>query len=143
VALEDAMNQRILVSLLLLIFLLVSVLTAQQIFTTINDPNGSIGTSDVTGINNTGQIVGTSFALGKNQGYLDTNGSFTALKDPNGTEGTTAKGINDTGQVTGSYQDSASLYHGYSKAQWVRIFQIDRTEPPLSPELTSSAKETR
>jgi uncharacterized membrane protein len=45
-------------------------------------------------------------------GYLYSNGTFTTL-DPPGSSGTTPKGINDHGEVVGSYDDSANILHGF------------------------------
>ena len=60
-------------------------------FTTIDSP---LGGSTLEGINNFGQIVGDSF--------IDTAGSFTTINYPGSSE-TLSFGINDSGQVVGTY----------------------------------------
>ena len=88
-------------------------------FHTIDDPQtvfsqGGTG-ENVMGINNHGQIVGwftdkTGFASVKS--FIYENGTFVTLDDP-GIAGTTvADGINDSGQIVGSFK-SGSSYHGF------------------------------
>jgi hypothetical protein len=53
-----------------------------------------------------------------NLGFLDTGGSFATIDDPNaehqpGSPGTTADGINDAGQIVGSYFDASIRVHGF------------------------------
>jgi probable HAF family extracellular repeat protein len=104
------MNQRILVSLLLLIFLLVSVLIAQQAFTTIDDPHGIA--TEANGINGGGQIVGLYLdSNGFSHGFSHANGAFTTIDDPNQIN-TYVYGINGTGQIVGAY-DNISGTHGF------------------------------
>ena len=64
------------------------------------------------GLNNFGQIVGSygvSASGGYKHGFLDTNGVITTIDDPNaGSAGhTLAYGINDWGQIVGTYCDQA------------------------------------
>jgi hypothetical protein len=77
-------------------------------FTTITDPNALAGQTYVTGINNAGQIVGYYLSLGSGNvevanGFVDTNGVFTTITDPNGIGNTYVTGINDLGQIAGYY----------------------------------------
>ena len=89
-------------------------------FTTINDPNATRGTY-AQGINDAGQIVGY-YLVGNGvgngpplfQGFLrDAAGNYTTIDDPNGMANSTeAFGINDAGQIVGSYRDSSGT-HGF------------------------------
>jgi probable HAF family extracellular repeat protein len=70
------------------------------------------------GVNDAGQIVGfDTDSQGVNHGFLDVNGTFTTLDDPNaGTakgQGTFAQDINDAGQIVGYYVDSSGNAHGF------------------------------
>ena len=65
------------------------------------------------GINNSGQIVG--YYLDSHNlahAFVDTNGTYTTLDEPLGTDGTYATAINDTGQIFGYYKN-ASGQHGF------------------------------
>ena len=90
-------------------------------FTNIDAPRGTGGTS-AKGINDAGQIVGTYYDSVAAQsfpdrgspnidahGFLDTNGSFTNIAAPGATGGTSANGINDAGQIVGSFGDGSSF----------------------------------
>ena len=46
---------------------------------------------------------------GGEHGFLDTNGAFTTLDDPNATTGTWLTGINNSGQILGDYRGSAGV----------------------------------
>jgi hypothetical protein len=79
-------------------------------FTTIDFP-GAIQTS-VSGINGSGQVVGTYSNAGPDgHGFLLSGGVFTTIDYPGKTL-TTAIGINDSGQVTGTYGPT-SQRHGF------------------------------
>ena len=79
-------------------------------FTQIDVP-GAIGT-EVRGINDAGQIVGTFYnSTGPRHGFLDSGGIFTRIDMP-GADWTEAYGINDAGQVVGNFQ-SKSPTHGF------------------------------
>src|SRR5438105_5274689 len=62
-------------------------------------------------INDLGQIVGTW----GNQGYFYSGGTSTPISDPlaNPFFGTTPTGINNAGQIVGTYFDSAHTIHGF------------------------------
>jgi hypothetical protein len=61
------------------------------------------------GINDSGQIVGLNLASGN--GFLLSQGAFTAIVVPGSDSGTTnAIGINDAGQMIFSYQENGALY---------------------------------
>lgn len=90
-------------------------------FSTINAPGASTvndaGTM-VTGINDLGQIVGTvDLASGGQEGFLYSNGVFSAITVP-GAGYTLAYGINNNGQIVGSYWDGTDTFtdnglHGF------------------------------
>jgi probable HAF family extracellular repeat protein len=73
------------------------------------------------GINDLGQIVGVYFVSTNPgevaHGFMYSNGVFTTIDDPNaGTgagRGTYVTGINDSGEITGYYSDSAGVVHGF------------------------------
>ena len=90
-------------------------------FTRIDVP-GAFKTA-VWGINNAGQIVGTGgFPIpgfphppyGTSRGFVYTGGSFSPIDVP-GSLFTVAQGINDSGQIVGSFQDATGGHavHGY------------------------------
>jgi uncharacterized membrane protein len=82
-------------------------------FTTIDAPQAVDGTA-VTGINNSGQIVGNyADADGKGHGFIDDEGAFTTIDDPAATNGTSVQGINDAGEIVGYYIDAEGT-HGFS-----------------------------
>jgi uncharacterized membrane protein len=75
-------------------------------FTTLDIP----GVTEVNGINNSGQIVGTFETASplptppEIHGFLDTRGTLTTIDVPGGIPGTTgARGINNKGQIVGFY----------------------------------------
>ena len=90
-------------------------------FTTLNAPGAStandFGTM-VTGINDLGQFVRTvDLASGGQEGFLYSNGVFTAITVP-GAGYTLAYGINNNGQIVGSYWDGTDTFtdqgmHGF------------------------------
>jgi probable HAF family extracellular repeat protein len=94
-------------------------------FTTIDDPlatpNLAVGlrtTTVVNGINDRGQVVGYYYvASGQAHGFLYTAGTFIPIDNPAGTN-TNALGINNSGQIVGSYTsgrpDSGFIYGGGS-----------------------------
>jgi uncharacterized membrane protein len=81
-------------------------------FTAITSP--SFPSVEPRGINIAGEIVGTNNGSGSGSSFLDDGGTFTAINDPlaNGLT-TQAFGINDAGQIVGSYRDSSGVFHGF------------------------------
>jgi probable HAF family extracellular repeat protein len=110
-------------------------------FFTIDDPAGT--DASVYGINSSGEIVGQSTAgaffgslgglsslsgaaawgindsgviVGYNSGFTSTfiydNGAYRTLRMP-GEASTLGSGINDSGQIVGTYRDSTNLAHGF------------------------------
>ena len=46
---------------------------------------------------------------GIHHGYLYNGGTYTAIDDPLGTNGTYAQGINDAGEIVGYYYDASGI----------------------------------
>jgi probable HAF family extracellular repeat protein len=67
----------------------------------------------ITGINDRGQIVGSTWVGNVPHGFVFQNGVYTALNDPLGVNGTGAAGVNNQGQIVGYYFDSNFVPHGY------------------------------
>lgn len=66
-------------------------------------PGGVARRTALSGINPAGDIVGAyTDAVGKQHGFLLSNGQFTALDPPNATSAA-ARGISPTGEIVGSY----------------------------------------
>ena len=66
------------------------------------------------GINNRGQIIGDYGDPNgiNNHGFVITTGKFSVFDYP-GTLSTQGYGINDSGEIVGSYTDDAENLHGY------------------------------
>jgi probable HAF family extracellular repeat protein len=83
--------------------------------TTLDDPSATSGTV-AWDINDSGQIVGTgSTGFPGSQGFLLSGGMYTTLNVPGGTS-TTARGINNQGQIVGDYNSNPidpNRYSGY------------------------------
>ena len=62
------------------------------------------------GINGAGAIVGGYSNNSGFYGFLDQNGSYTTINDPNATQGTTAYGINGAGAIVGGYSNNSGSY---------------------------------
>ncbi len=104
-------------------------------FSTISNPSTGYGTY-VTGINNTGQIVGTYIdASYVSHGFLSTSGGFTAIKDPDGSINTAPAGINASGQIVGYYYDAHYKAHGFLLSAG-RITTIDGPDPAYGTYVT-------
>jgi len=86
---------------------------ATYTFTTIDYPSANQedgGGTRVTGINNEGQVVGCSGTTC----FAYSDGVFATLPDdPSGYYYTTFSGINDRGQLVGSYEDVTGVVHGF------------------------------
>jgi probable HAF family extracellular repeat protein len=78
---------------------------ASYTFTTLDVPNA-------LGINNAGQIVGSTFDGTRVHGFVLSGGSLTLLDVP-GSVSTTARGINDAGQIVGTFEDASLRNHGF------------------------------
>ncbi len=64
-------------------------------------------------INNKGQMVGTFADSTGLHGFLLDDGVFTAFDATKSSGFTHAYGLNDRGDVVGSYSDAQFVYHGY------------------------------
>jgi len=88
-------------------------------YTTLDDPAGS---TFATGINDLGQIVGYYLGPSAFHGFLLTGSAYITIDDPlnrkaspgDGTPaGTLANGINNAGQITGTYFDVNAVANGF------------------------------
>src|SRR5438876_629336 len=77
-----------------------------HIFNTFNDPLALAGTTEAWGVNDTDQIVGSTGM----HGCLESGGTYTTLDDPLATTGTIDYGINDLGQIVGTYNDASGIH---------------------------------
>jgi len=91
--------------------------------------NGSVTTltfpgstaTNAQGINDSGDIVGSTVVANVRHGYLFSNGNFTQIDAPGASPagsggpltGTDVHGINASGVIVGTYQDSAGIIHGF------------------------------
>ncbi len=93
---------------------------SQASFTNENFPNSA--QTQVTGLNSFGLTVGFQVdAAGNNLGFVDQNGTFTSVLDPNLPAGSVAAGtafeqllgVNDSGMAVGFYNDAGGNAHGF------------------------------
>jgi len=89
--------------------------TAGILFNPIGCPGGTVPLGTQMGINNRGVIVGScrSDVDGSYSGFIYSGGTSTTFSFPGLVVGTWANGINDAGQIVGSYKDSLACVHGY------------------------------
>jgi hypothetical protein len=73
------------------------------VFTTIDHPGASI--TYITGINDARQIVGIYGSVG----FVDTSGVFTTINGPAGFTSPFPYGINEAGQISGTYCDASGV----------------------------------
>jgi hypothetical protein len=103
-----------LVLVVLLMFLLPCLGSADSyMFFTLDVPQ-AMGYSVANGINSQGQVTG--FYLDSQRGYqsfIYSEGAFTTLTNPLAIEGNYAQCINNSGTVVGSYSDGAGILHGF------------------------------
>ena len=89
--------------------------TANLTFTTIDVPGSMV--TNVTGINNTGEMVGYYYDSGNGStatGFLLSGGNFTYFNYP-GADATTGTGINDSSLISGTaYFDQNTVYIGFT-----------------------------
>ncbi len=82
------------------------------IFKTIDVPGAQAGTTDVSAINNRDEVAGSYVdASGVSHGYLYLNGHYTRFDVPGATS-TRLSGVNDFGQLVGTYVRGGTL-HGF------------------------------
>jgi probable HAF family extracellular repeat protein len=90
-------------------------------FSIVTVPGSVSGSTSPHGINNAGEIVGDYEVFGgyyKFHGFLDSNGSLTAINDPLSPDNTYVYGINNLDQIVGDYQDSTG-WHGFVEANGI------------------------
>jgi probable HAF family extracellular repeat protein len=85
---------------------------AAQSFVTLQDTGAGAATTEATGINNAGQIVGNYIDSNTTHGFSYSGGSYTTIDVPS-SAATTASGVSNGGQVTGSYTDGGGGSHGF------------------------------
>src|SRR5204863_10188271 len=110
-----------------------------NVYTTFDNPLNTSGDGTLaSGINDTGQIVGTYADAGGVHGFLLSGGSYSTLDAPLAQQHTPAQGINGTGQIVGIYFGHAGLHsglHGFlnNKALYTPVddpWRADRTPAP-------------
>jgi hypothetical protein len=79
---------------------------------TFEEPNDSSGTTQALDVNNNGEVVGSFFGANGESGYADQGGVFTQINVP-GSIYTYTTGVNDNGEITGWYMDSADHLHSF------------------------------
>lgn len=107
-------------------------LDTSGVFATVDDPNmaaNSFGEeyTELSGINNLGQIVGTYTDAAGSHGFLrSAAGVFTTIDDPDGNPGTTSiKGINNLGVIVGTFTDSSGMHSFIRSADGSTYTTID------------------
>lgn len=83
--------------------------------------------SGATGINTSGQIVGSYSDVGGTvHGFLFSGGVVTNVDDPNASAGSTNPyDLNDAGEIVGYYIDSVNVTHGFSTPDGINFITID------------------
>ncbi len=104
-------------------------------FTTIDRP-GAKATA-VTGINERGQLTGTSSTVGPAElftapeAFVLDRGAYTSVKVP-GAAATSANAINDRGQVAGAYLDANGTIHGFLRDRRGRFTTVDHPDATVT-----------
>jgi hypothetical protein len=85
--------------------------------TTLDDPDASPGTTGATGVNLNGalSVVG-NYVDPKNgtvAGFLYQGGKFSNVQSPNGATYVSPSGINEKGDIVGTYLNAANISHGF------------------------------
>src|SRR5919204_5126805 len=110
-----------------------------QVYTTFDDPLNTSGDGTLaSGINDTGQIVGTYADASGVHGFLLSGGSYSTLDDPLAHQYTAAQGINGAGQIVGLYFSNTGLQTGlhgflYNKGVYTTL------DDPLAADGTAAA----
>ena len=79
---------------------------------TINDPAAQHFTAP-SGLNDSGEVVGTYTNAAGTHGFLYSDGAYATLNDPYAIHGTFAESINNAGQIVGYYYNSNYNVHGF------------------------------
>jgi probable HAF family extracellular repeat protein len=83
------------------------------VYSTISDPTPGASDTKIIGVSDSGDIYGTYFnSDGQATGFVDSNGIFTDIVDPNAVYGTYLEGVTASGDVYGFYYDAN--YNTYS-----------------------------
>jgi len=82
-------------------------------YATLDNPSAIGASTTVTGINDTGQIVGNYSNAGGLHGFLLSGGTYIPIDDPFATNDTFAYGVNGPGQIVGWYMDAMFATHGF------------------------------
>jgi probable HAF family extracellular repeat protein len=88
-------------------------------YTALNHPRACAFCTDVSGINQRGDVVGTYYDSKVHHAFLWHQGRYTTFDQPNGStepytlDGTSLSGINQQGDVVGSYWDNYGVAHGF------------------------------
>lgn len=93
-----------------LAFLLLSVTLSADTLTTIDYPGAT--STDLTGINSSGDMVGVAIVAGQRKAFLYSEGQFTDLVYPDAPR-TEATAIDSRGDIAGFYQDSSGQFYGF------------------------------
>jgi probable HAF family extracellular repeat protein len=84
-----------------------------NVYTSFDNPLNTSGDGTLaSGINDTGQIVGTYADAGGVHGFLLSGGSYSTLDAPLAQQYTAAQGINGAGQIVGYYLGHTGLQSG-------------------------------
>jgi probable HAF family extracellular repeat protein len=85
----------------------------------------------ITGINDSGQMVGYVGAFPTNNGFVYSNGVFSKISAPGATQGTEAYGISNSGQIVGGWEANwvtkSFIYNGGSYASLNNPLAINQT----------------
>jgi hypothetical protein len=69
---------------------------------------GSTGFTSASGINDSGQVVGSVGSGSNTDGFIFSGGTFTQIDEPNAlAQSTQVSGINNSGRITGTYIDAS------------------------------------
>jgi uncharacterized membrane protein len=109
-------------------------------FTTIDFPGASYQTG-VWDINLNGDCVGlwSDPIGGRFRGFRFSNGVFTSLNVPGSIE-SPAWGINDAGDIVGSYEDSNNIFHGYVYSGTFRTVDVPGALGTLWSDITNTGQ---
>jgi hypothetical protein len=84
-------------------------------FVDVKDPGaGPMGTI-ASGINDSGQVVGTFFDNSNTRNGFSLSGASYSTVDVPGAAATAATGVNNSGQITGYYTDGSGGVHGFTQ----------------------------
>jgi uncharacterized membrane protein len=88
------------------------VLAAKGVRTKISFPGSLFDSTSGSGVNESGEVVGTYANDSGYFGFTDVNGTYTSFQVPGAALVNTAA-ISNNGNIAGTYQDSSNIQHGY------------------------------